>query len=85
MSTSKKHPRAAAMGYMCDCVFKNPNYHPDKDEPLLIRCHDAATVRLVVQTPDDVYAVKRCQPCAEILHAEVALGSTIEILAEETL
>ena len=81
----KQHPRPAAMGYQCDNVFRNPNYDPDSNAPLLLRCHDAATVRLIINTLDDTYSVKRCDVCAEVLRARVAIGAAFEILSEEAI
>lgn len=81
----KLHPRPAAMGYMCDAFYANPDYQEGTDDPLLLRCHDPATVRLVIDAPDDTYAIKRCQVCAEILRAREAIGATFEILNEEAL
>lgn len=82
---SQLQPRAAAMGYQCDAVWKNPNYDPDDNAPLLLRCHDPATLRMVIVTPDDAYQIKRCEPCAEVLRAKVQLGATFEIISEEAL
>lgn len=81
----RQHPRPAAMGFKCDTVFYNPNYQPDSDTPLLLRCHDTATLRIVITDPTDTYAVKRCPVCAEVLRAKEAGGATFEILSEEKL
>lgn len=82
---NRQHPRPAAMGLQCDNVYRNPNYDPDRDNPLLLRCNDPATLRLVISTLDDTYAIKRCDVCAEVLRARVELGATFEILSEEKL
>lgn len=80
-----QHPRPAAMSDQCDSVYRNPNYTEDGSEPLLIRCHDPATVRMVISTPEDTYSIKRCNVCREVLHAQMKTGATFEILAEEAI
>lgn len=82
---NRQHPRPAAIGLQCDNVYRNPNFSPDSDAPLLLRCHDPATVRLVISDLDDTYSIKRCDICAEILRARVAIGATFEIVSEEAL
>jgi hypothetical protein len=73
------------MGYQCDAFYHNPNYNPDSDNPLLLRCNDPATVRLVINTTDDTYSIKRCDICADVLRARVEMGATFEILSEEAI
>lgn len=82
---NRQHPRPSAMGYQCDNVYRNPNFNPDSDNPLLLRCHDPATTRMVISDPNDTYSIKRCEPCAEVLRARVAIGATFEILSEEAI
>lgn len=82
---NRQHPRPSAMGYQCDAIFRNPNYNPDSDNPLLLRCHDPATLRMVISTSDDCYAVKRCGICADILRARESLGATFQIISEQKI
>lgn len=81
----REHPRPAGMGYVCDNFLPNLDYQPGSDLPLLIHCPNPASHRMVIQTPDDCYAVKRCQICAGELRTQAFVGATFEILKDEPI
>ena len=81
----KQHPRPAGMSYECDNFLDNPDYIEGSDLPLLIHCPNPASHRMVIQSPDDCYAVKRCEVCAGELRSRAFVGDTFEILEDEPI
>lgn len=74
--------RPAAMGTRCDAYYTNPDFTPDGDEPLLIRCKAEATIKaLIVDSAGYHQAKKQCPACAEILRQK----RNVVILMEEEL
>lgn len=74
--------RPAAMGTRCDSCYTNPDFTPDGDEPLLIRCKAEATIKaLIVDSAGYHQAKKQCPACAEILRQK----RNVVILMEEEL
>lgn len=81
----REHPRPAGMSYVCDNFLPNLDYQPGSDLPLLIHCGNPAAFRIVIQTPDDCYAVKRCSNCAGELRTRAFVGATFEIMEDEPI
>lgn len=85
MTNGHKYPRPAGMSYECDNFLPNPACEPGSDAPLLLHCPNPATFRMVIQTPDDCYAVKRCKDCAGDLRSKAFVGDTFEILEDKPI
>jgi len=75
-------PRPAGMGLSCDAIYKNANYSPDGDAPLLLRCKAPAVVKIRYADTDGKQTIaKRCPVCRDVLKAKKG----IEILQEVSL
>lgn len=82
--------RPAGMGDQCEEYYRNPLVQeadlPLEGAPLLVRCKDQASRRLVLQNCQDVYTVKFCQHHYERLKAQIEGGrSPVEILEDQEL
>jgi hypothetical protein len=81
----RQHPRPAGMSYDCDNFLPNLDYQPGSDLPRLLHCPNPASYRMVIQTPGDCYAVKRCTSCSGELRTQAFVGATFEILEDEPI
>lgn len=82
MTTQTQAPtlaKPAGASPNCDAWLPNPHRQHDPDAPLLHRCPQQATTRLVVMVADDCRAYKRCNNCASVLLQRERMG-LVEIL-----